>query len=210
VLMNPGNVGASTGLRKTAIEEGAALVLLAVVAVGGAIELLVPDVFWVGMAIWIVGFSIVPVVREKNLARITDWRLLAMMSIPFLLAIVGKAQASNLLAIDDPLSWLAESVALTAICLATLARLDVRGEMNMSAGFRGLFSYLLLLSVVVVHGWVSWYSDLSLGTSLVPSNDAYMVFFIACTFLGLVMILAVNVIAGRTEFRTSAAGGGRA
>jgi hypothetical protein len=188
-----------------------ALVLVTITLAGALSAVMDPNPFWLGFALWALFIAFLPALEHRNVRNLAPWWILVPISWPFIVNMAGMALGLQPLGFDSPLSWLVESIALFALCLTTMVFIDARGEMRMSGLFLTTVTFLFFETVLVIQGWVSWYSDLGLGTDLVPRENEYMVFFVLSTISGLVLAFFVDLYLRRRsndEFKERVTGKG--
>lgn len=122
------------------------------------------------------------------------------MTLPFITLTVGVVFEIEPLEFTSTYSWLVSSVGLFCLCILLTILIDSWGAMHMDGVFFIVASFLLFESVVVIQGYVSWYSDLYLGTKLVPNSADFMVYYILATATGLVLSGLFNLFLKRGSF----------
>ncbi|MGD1060699.1 MAG: hypothetical protein ABR879_04505 [Methanomassiliicoccales archaeon] len=163
------------------------LVLVALVCVGAVTFLLRLDPFWFATAVLVVLVALEPALAHRDLSRITSWWLLLLISLPFIANIVGLASGLEPLAMTSAVGWLITSISLFVLCWTIMVMIDEREGMTLREQYLALSAFTFLEAIVIIQGWLSYYSDLGLGTHLVASNFAFMLFFVLCTIAGVVL-----------------------
>ena len=170
--------GISTVTKRTS--SVASLAMIIILMLGAVSTILVPNPFWFGVALWAILVSFLPTMVHREI-RLLPWWLLLPVVLPFIAYCIGIVAGFRPLDIGAPLSWSISGIGLFFLCLTTTIFIDLSGKMHMNRSFLAGATFLFLESIVLIQGWVSWYADLLLGTSLVPSSDVYMVYNILVT-----------------------------
>jgi hypothetical protein len=188
------------------------LAMVAFTLIGALVVTINLNPFWIWMAIWTLYLALLLARKHQSVRSIASWSLMVMMSLPFIVVTVGVFEGVRPLDVRSPMAWLVESIALFALCLITITLIDLRGGMHMSGLFISTVTFLFFETSLVIQGWVSWYSDLYLGTNLIPLENEYMAFFTASTATGLGLAIVLNRHMKRSsydEFKKRVAGRGR-
>jgi hypothetical protein len=172
------------------ISSVASMAMIIILMLGAISTLIAPNPFWFGVALWAIVISFLPILEHREI-RLLPWWLLLPVVLPFIACSIGIVGGFRPLDMAAPLSWLISAIGLFFLCLITTIFIDLKGDMQMNRPFFVGATFFFLESVVVIQGWVGWYSDLLQGTNLVPSSTVYMVYNILVTSTCLVLALSV-------------------
>ncbi len=117
-----------------------------------------------------------------------------------MIEMVGFVFGYRPLDITGDLSWMFSAIGLLSISVLTVFIIDHSGDMHMNRPFLVGVSFLLLESVAVVQGYVCWYTDLWLGTDLVPTSVDFMTYYIPLTAIGVVLSLILSSYLKKRSF----------
>ncbi len=170
----------------------ASLILVGVVIVGALTFVVRFDPFWLSISALVILVALVPPIFQRDQARITAWWLLLPISVAFIANIVGQGTGTDPLNMSSPVGWALAGISLFTLCWALMAMIDGRGRMNLRPHYLAISAFAFFEAIVIIQGWLSYISDQGLGTHIVPSNFAFMAFFVLCTLVGAVLAVLLR------------------
>lgn len=178
--------------------------VLGVTAAGAALATLDRNPFWLLVAVWTMAlvFSISAQGRI-DLAPVC----LGVAALPFAAGLVLAPHGLEPFPMDHIGTRLLDSAALFALCLATSLYLSTRSALCTNRKFLVGLSFITYVALLTIRGPIGFYGDLIFQTEHIAGNDALMGDLIFCSFVGLLLALAVNRRLRRNA-RSSKAGAG--
>lgn len=158
----------------------------AFLALGVALAALRGDLYWTALAVWAVALIVLPqyVHRGRELSSING--LMLLVALPYIAGSLGGG-GSGLMPISSIWYLLLSSPAIFSLCLVTIALINSIGGMRFNLNFAMQASFMFYATIVVLQSPVFFYSDLLLGTSIIPSNQALMDYIVLAMGIGLLM-----------------------
>ncbi len=154
------------------------------------------NTFWIFIAILSSFIVWIPLFRSSGSDRpLVSWIIILTVATFFIDIVMPN---HNILQFSSSWYWLASSVSIFALSLATLAIAGSYGSLRMNCSFNMLLAYLLFESLVVIQGPIDYYSDILLGTSQISNNFSLMIYIIQATICGLFLTVAFYFILKNT------------
>lgn len=170
------------------------LATAAFLALGTLLAALRGDLYWTALAVWAVALIVLPqyVHRGRELSSING--LMLLVALPFIAGLLGGG-GSGLMPISSIWYLLLSSPAIFALCMVTIALINSISGMRLNLKFAMQVAFMFYATVVIMQSPVFFYSDLLLGTSIIPSDQALMDYIVLAIANGLLMTVAFFVAA---------------
>lgn len=178
-------------------------IVAALMSIGLLLAVSRRDIYWAGIALWGLLLVAYPSFRHSDMAIPGVCRLLPLATAPFIIGLLVDMEGGGVLPLTSPWYWLAFSVAIFSLSLVTVAYSDLYGDLRTNLNFALQLAFMLYMSMVTLQGPIFYYSDLWLGTDMLPSNGGLMLNILITALAGLVLTLVFYYAATRGEPRGS-------
>ncbi|GEM_PF-3658291 len=153
---------------------------------GAALAIIRADLYWTAVAVWTVALITLPYFKYRGRERSSISGLLPLVALPYIASFLN-GDSSGLLPITSPWYLLLSSIALFTLCLVTIAFINSTSGMKLNLKFAMQVAFMFYVSMIAMQAPAFYYSDLWLGTSIVPSNYGLMGYTALATINGLLM-----------------------
>ncbi len=191
------------GTMQSALSKISSVIVAALMMIGLLLAIIRTDVYWTGIALWGLFLVAYPAFHHRDVEMPGVCRFLPLATIPFIVGLLLEIKGGGVLSLTSPLYWLAFSVAIFSLSLVTVAYSDLYGNLRTNLNFALQLAFMLYMSMVILQGPVFYYSDLWLGTTMIPGNGDLMSNIVITALAGLVLTLAIHFAATRGEPKES-------
>ena len=154
---------------------------------GAALSALKGDIYWTAIAVWSVALVTLPFYWFRQRERTSITILMLLVSLPYIGGYLSSDGGSSLMPITSPWYLLLSSIALFSLVMVTIAFFNSATGMKLNLKFAMQVVFMFYSSLVIMQAPIFYYSDLWLGTSIIPSNNALMSYIVLATINGLLL-----------------------
>jgi hypothetical protein len=179
------------------------LLTAAALALGAVLAASKDDIYWTVMALW--GFVLImfPYFKFRGRDRSSISGLLPLVALPYIASYLAGNGGSGLLPLDSLWYLVLSSMALFALCVVTIALMNSVTGLKLNLKFAMQVAFMFYATVVIFQAPVFIYSDLLLGTDIIPGNTVLMGYVVLATINGLIMTELFFVAARAMMLRRS-------
>lgn len=174
-----------------------------ILALGAVLAVMRGDIYWTAVGVWAFSLIILPYYKYRGRERSSISGLMPLVTLPYIASYLSGDGGWGLLPITSPWYLLLSGLAIFALCMVTIAFINSTSGMKFNLKFAMQVAFMFYMSMVALQGPVFYYSDLWLGTSILPSNAALMSYITLSTANGLLMTVLFFVAARAMMIRQS-------
>jgi hypothetical protein len=144
-----------------------------ILALGAILAAMRADIYWTVVAVWAAALITLPYFRYRGRERSFISGLMPLVTLPYIASYLSGAR-SGLLPMTSPWYLMLSSIALFALCLVTIAFINSTSGMKLNLKFAMQVAFMFYVSMIAMQAPTYYYSDLWLGTSIMPNNLGLM------------------------------------
>lgn len=176
-----------------------------VLVLGAILAAMRADIYWTAVALWAAALIILPYFRYRGRERSFISGLMPLVALPYIASYLSGG-SSGLLPMTSPWYLLLSSIAIFSLCLVTIALINSTSGMKLNLKFAMQVAFMFYVSMIAMQAPIFYYSDLWLGTSMMPNNHGLMSYITLATINGLLMTVffyagARTIMLRRSEAR---------